>query len=289
MKSRILPLLLPSFLYATGRDVLLPVLPLYARHQLHATDTDIGVLLATLALGKLLAALPLGIVVQQKGSRLVYSAALGVDAFGSLIALLIPTVWALASSRLVAGMAFSAFLISRQTLVAEEVALEERGQAMSAVGGCRRWAGILGPALGAVLAQNLGVQAVFFVQMLMSLLALTLTSSFLGCERKTKAVSKAAAAAGRGAADVNYREVIRRGGCIFLIVGLFNMPLFIVRQARNVLIPLIGDEIGLSQTDVGIVTSFGYLCDAVCFPVSGYIMDKFGRRFTGIPSSIVLG
>ena len=62
-----------------------------------------------------------------------------------------------------------------------------------------------------------------------------------------------------------------------------------VREGRNVLVPLIGDELGLSATSVGALVAIGTGADLLLFPVAGWLMDRFGRLYAIVPAFSLLG
>ena len=62
-----------------------------------------------------------------------------------------------------------------------------------------------------------------------------------------------------------------------------------VRTGRFVLLPLIGAAVGLSAGDVGLLISIGALADLLLFPVSGVLMDRFGRLFAIVPAFSLMG
>ncbi len=57
-----------------------------------------------------------------------------------------------------------------------------------------------------------------------------------------------------------------------------------VREGRYVVVPLIGDELGLSVAEVGALVAVGTFADLALFPVAGFVMDRFGRLAAMIPS-----
>jgi MFS family permease len=69
------------------------------------------------------------------------------------------------------------------------------------------------------------------------------------------------------------------------------MALGLLRQARQVFLPLWGDEIGLSVAQIGIVTSMSFFIDAAVFYPIGSVMDRFGRKWAAVPclATLALG
>ena len=62
------------------------------------------------------------------------------------------------------------------------------------------------------------------------------------------------------------------------------MLMMTVREGRFVVVPLIGDELGLSPTEIGAVVTVSTGADALLFPVAGWLMDRFGRLYAIVPS-----
>jgi MFS family permease len=56
------------------------------------------------------------------------------------------------------------------------------------------------------------------------------------------------------------------------------------RTGRNLLLPLIGLELDLSPSRIGLLVGLSAAADVIIAPVSGPIMDRYGRLFTIVPS-----
>ncbi len=54
-------------------------------------------------------------------------------------------------------------------------------------------------------------------------------------------------------------------------------------------VPLIGDQLGLSPTAVGALVAVGTGADLLLFPVSGMVMDRHGRLAAMVPAFGLLG
>jgi MFS family permease len=69
-----------------------------------------------------------------------------------------------------------------------------------------------------------------------------------------------------------------------LVGGVVPMLVMTAREGRYVVLPLIGDELGLGATAVGAVVAVGTAADLLLFPVSGWIMDRYGRLAAMVPA-----
>ena len=56
------------------------------------------------------------------------------------------------------------------------------------------------------------------------------------------------------------------------------------RAARSLLLPLRASELGLSDLAIGGVVSVSFVFDALLFPLAGLLMDRWGRKWAGVPS-----
>jgi MFS family permease len=66
------------------------------------------------------------------------------------------------------------------------------------------------------------------------------------------------------------------------------IALQMLRQVRDVFLPLWGDSIGLGVAQIGLVYGASSLLDTAMFYPAGYVMDRFGRKWAGVPSLITL-
>lgn len=70
---------------------------------------------------------------------------------------------------------------------------------------------------------------------------------------------------------------------IFLTAGLASICLQVMRAARQAIIPLWGDAIGLDAAEVGVVFTLSSAFDVLLFYPVGIVMDRWGRKWTGVP------
>ena len=56
------------------------------------------------------------------------------------------------------------------------------------------------------------------------------------------------------------------------------------RAARSMLLPMRSSELGLSDAALGGVVSTSFAFDALLFPLAGLLMDRWGRKWVGVPS-----
>ena len=54
------------------------------------------------------------------------------------------------------------------------------------------------------------------------------------------------------------------------------------------MIPFWGEELKLSKDMIGYIVTASFAIDSLLFPIVGYVMDRWGRKFTGVPALIIL-
>jgi MFS family permease len=80
---------------------------------------------------------------------------------------------------------------------------------------------------------------------------------------------------------VTHRDIYLRAGPPAIALGL-------MRQARQVFLPLWGEHIGLGAGQIGLITSASFFIDASIFYPVGLIMDTKGRKWVAVPCLLTM-
>ena len=280
LSSLILSVYLPTFLFSIGEGAVLPIIPLFARER-GATVAAAALVVAMRPLGTLLFDVPSGFVVSRfgdKGAMVAGTALVAVVAVGASLS---RSVLVFAALILVMGGAWAFWQVARLAYVSEITPIGQRGRALSLAGGVSRAGTFVGPILGGFLGKYFGLESAFYAQAVMgaaaSVLVLIVVREASGSEDLR----------GHGlgrrlvATVVEHREV-------FLSAGLAVIALQMVRQGRDVFLPLWGDSIGLDVAQIGLVFGASSLLDVGMFYPVGYVMDRWGRKWAGVPSLLTL-
>ena len=303
-----LPVYLPSLLFSIGEGAVIPVIPVDAV-RLGGSLALAGFISALIMVGTLLGDVPSGWIVSRVGER---AAMLGsaLVAFGGLVLCLVATVPAvLAVGVLLIGIATASFALARQAFMTTFVPLSHRARALSLLGGMFRAGYFIGPFLAALTiwlsgstASAFAIQAVSCVLVVVLLLVLPDPSEVLALRREgaqpvpAQKVDPllqggAASAAGQDAAPGpeglartvwRYRGVLARMGVSAALIGG-------LRSSRQVILPLVGVSLAMSESNIAIVIGIAGAVDLALFFTSGQIMDRFGRLWSALPSMIGLG
>ena len=203
---------------------------------------------------------------------------------GSLVAMVV-AAGAMASTvrPLVLGVAHFVFggsslavMLSRQADLTRRIPVTLRGRAMSLMGGTMRFSVFLGTVIGGLLVDLAGAQWTFL-------------AAGIGAAIGIPAVLPGARTPGWevapiGVAGPGLIEVLRISRRRLLHAGLFGMAAMTVREGRMVLLPLVGVALDLRPSTIGVLVAAGYGADLALFPLSGSVMDRFGRLAAMVPA-----
>ena len=279
----------PTVLSSIGTGAVLPVLALTAR-DLGASVGTAGVIVSLLGVGMLVGDLPAGALAARFGERRALLAASVAEAVGMTAAGLAPSVVTLAAAVLALGLAGSVFGLARHAYLTDAVAPSLRARALSTLGGVHRVGIFVGPFVGALVLSWWGSIGPYAVGA-----AAALAAGGLVAVTKDLAVRDAAHRADRASA-VRSREgslsvfrVLRDHRRVLTTLGFGVIAVAATRAARNAIVPLWAEAIGLDATSTSIVFGLSGAADMLLFYPAGWAMDRFGRVYIAVPSMLVLG
>ncbi len=273
----------PSFLLSIGQGILIPVLPGFAKEEMAASIGLIGLVIAARYIGTMIFDVPAGILVGRIGLRKTMTAGVLLFGVAALWAGMSPNFSSLMAARLLAGASYALWSISRHSYIAAAVPMDVRGRALAVFGGLSRIATILGPLIGGILAEFVGIRVPFYAQAtvaIFTLLMILVTAKNMVEPQQT------------GMRRNVFKElgsVISTHRSDFATAGVAAIALQFLRSGREFLIPVWGEEIGLGKDQIGYIATISFAVDSMMFPLVGYSMDRWGRKSTGIPAFLVLG
>jgi MFS family permease len=283
LRSLVAPVYAPTFLYAVGQGLVLPVTPLFAQ-DLGAGLGLIGLIVTMRGLGSMLLDVPSGVLVDRFGGRATMAGGAAVTAAAAVLTGFTSSVPVFMVLIFLGGAAQSVWMVSRLTFIAEAAPVAHRGRAISLVGGATRVGVFVGPVMGGFIGQEFGLGSAFVAQAVATALAgvfILVRTSADGAPRRAHASGHGNAYARLGATLVEHRRD-------FLTVGAVAFAIVLMRQGRQVLVPLWGDFIGLDVATIGLVVGLSSLVDATLFYPVGVVMDRWGRKFVVVPALALL-
>lgn len=278
LRSLAVPVYLPVIAGTLGLALLIPVLPLYLTRSGIALGAA-AIVLAAAGAGATLGGLPAGALISRFGERTVLVGALvGLSLTAALLGVS-DAALVLVGLRLGTGASNIALRLSRQTYITRRVGAMSRGRSMAMIGGSFRVSLFVGPLVGGLLAETVGFTWTFVVAGGLS--AIGLLPALMP---DTLEPQPASVEARSDTPRSGLFTAINRHRRLLSIAGVVPMLTMAVREGRYVVVPLIGDELGLSVAEVGALVAVGTFADLVLFPVAGFVMDRFGRLAAMIPS-----
>jgi len=171
------------------------------------------------------------------------------------------------------------------------VSNQHRGRVVAVLGGTTRMGAVFGPAVSGVMARHFGLQAPFGLQVVAFLFAAGLcVVSFprqVGPDSAPESVAVSETSK-KSADKPTYSSVWKEHRSSLVLVGVGMFVLMLLRESRNVLVPLYGDDMHVASDRIGFAVSASYLLDSCLFPVVGHLSDKYGRKAPGRPAFIFL-
>lgn len=275
----VLGALLPSLLFGIAVGVALPLIPTSAV-RLGADLPTAGFVAALLPIGKVVADVPAGALAGRIGDRraMILAAGLGLAAFAGAAAA--PRLWVLQLSVLALGIATAVFHLARHAYLTEITPVERRARVLSTLGGMHRIGYFLGPFLGAVLIVSSSLRPAYWLATGCVLVALVVLLS---------ARSGSSGPPRQPAVHIPVLVVLKRNRRLFATLGAATFLVGAVRGARQTVLPLWGEYLGLDPGVISLVFGLSGALDMLLFYPAGKVMDRFGRLWVAIPSMLLMG
>lgn len=283
LRRLVVPVYLPWLATGLALGVLVPVLPLYLRDAgLSLTATT--AVLAAAGLGAALAGIPTSGLLARVGERHTLMLAVATTAGASAVSGFTTLAAVLFGLQFVVGAASMLSRLVHQTHVVRTVTLGHRGRALAGVGGTMRIAAFIGPLLGGVVAEQAGFRWAFIVAGALAAVGLVPASA----PRDGVGAGGRRSEADTGE-QIGIVAAIARHRRLLLRTALGPTLIMTVRFGRLVILPLIGDELDMTPTQVGLLVGISTGADLVLFPVAGVLMDRFGRLTAVVPAFSLMG
>ena len=270
--SLILPLYIPAFLLSTGIGIVSPTLSIYVK-SFELSYTLTTVVLAVGVLGNV----PAGILVERLGrklSMLLGLVMIGVSTLGMGMA---TNLFQLIGAQLVGGIGNALWMLARHAYMTDVIPIANRGRAIALFGGVNRMGTFAGQFCSIFLGVNLRLP--FFIYTGIVALNFVLCFFFIPETRPSGQTNDQKQPYLR-----NLLQVSRQHVRILATAGIGQVCVQTLRRGCHIIIPLYADEVvGLTTQQVRSVVMVSSAVDMSMFPIAGFMMDRFGRRYATIP------
>ncbi|ANC29758.1 MFS transporter [Isoptericola dokdonensis] len=273
----------PTLVLEIGIGAMLPVVAATATGR-GASLTVAGLVAALLGVGKILFDLPAGALAQRWGDRtaMLLAGLVAAAAFSTIA--LTDTLAGLAAGVLALGAANAVFNLARQSYLTAVTPPLRRARVLSTLAGVHRIGLFVGPFAGAAVIAATSVRGAFWLGTGAALTAV-LILVLVGPDADDAAAARPAAAPGT---KVSIRAVAREHRHLFATLGLAIALVAAVRGARQTVIPLWGEHLGLDAEVTSLLFGLSGALDMLLFYPAGKVMDRFGRLWVAVPSMLVM-
>ncbi|WP_018155167.1 MFS transporter [Demetria terragena] len=274
-----IPAYAPSLFFGLGEGAILPVMPLVAR-DLGASLSVAAGLVTLIQVGSLLFNVPAAFLSSRFGERKAIVGAALCGVLAAVISAFAPGLVVFAVGALLLGAAQSVFFLARQTYLTDAVPIAFRARALSTLGGIMRIGFFGGPFIGAAAIHFVDLRGAYAV------CVVALVVAGLCAMAMPDLVSEARAGHHE---SVSAWTILRDHRRVFLTVGMGIVLVAVVRSARQVVIPLWADEIGMTAAAASLAYGVSNAVDMLVFYPAGKVMDVWGRRWVTVPSMTLMG
>ena len=276
----------PPALFAVGQGAIAPVVVISAT-QLGASPAMAALVVATAVLGQIAADIPAGTIVHRFGERPTMIGAAGLTILALLGCIFAQNLALFAFAIFLTGSGTAVWLLARQAYVTEVVPYRLRATAMSTLGGVFRIGLFIGPFIGAAVVHFTGLWGAYAVHIVAAVVA-------AGVLMMVKDLSTGGThGSGDGGPTKAVRapvsQVVREQRSVFATLGVGVLVVSATRAARQVVLPLWGQHLGLSPSAISLIFGISGGIDMLLFYPAGKVMDQFGRVWVAIPSMVLLG
>ncbi len=268
---------LPTLLNAIARGGALFLLPLFAL-EIEGGAVVVGAILSLRALGTMISDVPSGQLTTKFGDKAVMVAGLTIVGITAICASVSGTALTLSFIAVSFGIGSGAWIMGRLSHITENVRLERRGRVISVLAGLERAGAMVGPVSAGFGVEFFGFEPVFIV-----LGAITLCSLILVSTLTTRTQLRTVSHVSVGAA-----QILSKHAGTFARCGGVMVCLSLLRNSRQLMIPLWGSAIGLGPAEIGLVSSLTATIDLMMFYPAGLILDHIGRRAALIPAMTLM-
>ena len=273
LRSLLIPVYLPSVLFAIGQGAVVPIVAL-AADDLGASTAVAGLAVVARSVGIMAFDIPAGQLVARVGERtamIAATAGLTVALIGAVVTSS-PAVFV--ALMFVVGCAWSVWMLARLTYVTESVPAAMRGRALSTLGGCQRIGAFLGPFLAAGVIRWVGLAGAFYVHIATAVVGcvVLVVVADLGDHRPD--VAGHVPPRLRTLAREHRRNLAMAGGAAIVVSAL--------RAARPVVLPLWAVAIDLDAMQISVIFGLSAAIDMALFYPAGHVADRWGRRVSAV-------
>ena len=286
--EQLLMISISTVLVMAGQGVISPVLPLFAE-EFGVSIAAIGLTLSFFGLARLILNVPLGVLSDRYGRRLLLVAGPLITAVGMVGSGLAGGLTELLAWRFVAGAGSAMYMTGAQIYLADISSPATRARFIGTNQSALLLGVSVGPALGGLIAEIWGLRMPFFVVGAGALVA-TVYAYWRLPETRHLAQAEIERVEPGGPPSGERSWVRLVASKDFLAVSFVTMAIFLTRTAsRQTLMPLLASaRFGLSAGGIGLVFTVMSVVNLVLIAPASLVADRAGRKWAIVPAGLVV-
>ncbi|HLQ35435.1 MAG TPA: MFS transporter [Chloroflexota bacterium] len=259
------------------------------REGLALSYSELGLVLASFGIARVLMDLPAGALVQRFNPRTALLASLGGTLVAAILGLAATSAWQVAAARFLHGASTSVVQCAILAWLVGSAHSSMRGRVMALSEMVFSVVGLVVPVTVGVLAGAMSWRAAFALGIVAALLAAACTAAWTRADSAKVALGLPMEAAEPRRLLSRWGD-LRLGGATLLCAYVMTFIIFFGRQALiSTLLPLLGAEhVGMSSLHVGVGLMLVNMVSIAAVMLGGWAGDRYGRRPLMVPGILVL-
>ncbi len=285
--ERLTLILVSTALVMSGQGVMAPVLPLFAS-SFGVGAAAIGLTLSTFALARLILNVPLGVLSDRYGRRILLAGGPLISAVGMLGSGASGDLAELLAWRFVAGAGSAMYMTGAQVYLIDISTPANRARFIGANQGALLFGVSIGPAIGGLLAEIYGFRVPFYAVGAASLLTASFAYFRLPETRVRPTLRTDAPTTDRPDRPAWLRLLLSRD---FAAVAGVTFAVFLTRAGgRMTLMPLLAaSRFGYSAGSLGALFAAMAIINLLGVAPAAWVADRFGRKWAIVPAGVLVG
>lgn len=275
-RQLVLSLYLPATVLALGQSMIAPVLPNLTRSY-GVGLSEASLVFVAFGAGAVVATFPAGYLMDKVGRRPVLLAGPVLEAVGQFMTPFAHSYPELLFWRFVVGAAGQLWQQGRLIVISDTAPVNQRARQMQWMTGMMRAGQLLGPSMGGFLAEYLGYWLPFVIHAAMTLLVVLPSFSLI----KESAPGRGAQKQDTSASGEGWRPVLAYlltfQVLVFLVIQV-SAQLSRGGQDQGSLVLYAVYAYGMRPGELGLLNTIAIAFGIPVPFITGYLMDRFGRR-----------
>ncbi|MEM2104498.1 MAG: MFS transporter [Candidatus Bathyarchaeia archaeon] len=265
---------LAAFCTLLPYSIVLPMLPLYAARELHASDETVGLVVSSFFIARICIELPGGLIADRIGRRKPIILGMFLSFAGGLVLSLAPNIALLMLGRAVWGAGTALFLTATYSLLFDLFPPSFRGKSTGTFQSVELVGSFIGAPIGGTLAEFFGIKQIFYLSVVILAVGLVITSLYKGLKIEGE-VRK-----GHEHTHFSLKTAVnlfKNWGLIVVSIGAF-VRLLLLQGIKATILPIYLDGFGISEVWIGLVVGVSSLGQIFATLISGMITRKTGSK-----------